>query len=60
MPEKFCDPKKDCFVIVGRKLEQFATFNNSNSTMFTATVHRVVLPYDTHRNSLLYFQDVPQ
>lgn len=60
MPEKICNPKQDCFVIIGKKLEQFAEFNNANSTMFRSTVHRVILPYNTQRNSLLYFQDVPQ
>jgi len=60
MPEKICTPKKDCFVIIGKKTEQFASFNNPDSKMFRATVHRVMLPYNTQRNSLLYFQDVPQ
>ena len=33
---------------------------NAGSTMYPATVHRVALPFETQRNSLLYFQDLPQ
>lgn len=59
MPEKYCNPKKDCFVILGLKMNRFATFSEAESKKFLPTLHRVVLPFNTHRNSLLYFQDLP-
>jgi len=49
--------RRDLFVIVGRKIE---FFSRNQPPMFKATVHRVMLPYNIERNSMLYFVDVPQ
>jgi len=50
-------PKKDLFCIMGRKIEIFASTNKD--TLYKATVHRVGLPYNTERYSILFFADVP-
>jgi len=55
--EKLVTPREDLFVIMGRKCELFSTVKESP---FKATTHRVALPLNTERNSLLYFVDVPQ
>jgi len=49
--------RRDLFVIIGRKIELFA---RKEPAFFKATVHRVVLPYNIERNSMLYFVDIPQ
>jgi isopenicillin N synthase-like dioxygenase len=54
--EKLVDPGKDMFVVVGRKIE---LFRQSKEPIFKATTHRVALPLNTQRTSLLYFLDVP-
>eukprot|EP01089_Gocevia_fonbrunei_P001631 TRINITY_DN11513_c0_g1_i1.p1 TRINITY_DN11513_c0_g1~~TRINITY_DN11513_c0_g1_i1.p1 ORF type:complete len:281 (-),score=49.62 TRINITY_DN11513_c0_g1_i1:8-850(-) len=55
--EKIADPGKDLFIIMGRKITQLST---NHSGLFIPTTHRVVLPPNTERNSILYFQDVGQ
>jgi len=50
--------RRDLFVIVGNKIEFFA--QSQEPPMYKATVHRVILPYNIERNSMLYFVDVPQ
>jgi len=55
--EKMVTPKEDLFVIVGRKTQLFSKQRDST---FKPTTHRVALPLNTERSSLLYFLDVPQ
>jgi len=50
-------PKIDLFCIMGRKMEIFAAANKD--PIYHATVHRVGLPYNTERHSILFFADVP-
>jgi len=55
--EKMVVPKEDMFVIMGRKME---LFSKQSPSVFLPTTHRVALPVNTERSSLLFFQDVPQ
>jgi isopenicillin N synthase-like dioxygenase len=55
--EKLVIPKEDMFVIMGRKMQFFSA---TTPSPFMPTTHRVALPLNTERSSLLYFQDVPQ
>jgi len=55
--EKLAEVRRDMFVIMGRKIELFA---KNQPSMYNATVHRVMLPYNIERYSMLYFVDVPQ
>jgi len=55
--EKLFDPRRDIFVIIGRKMTFFA---KNEPSCFKPTVHRVMLPYNIERYSMLYFVDVPQ
>jgi len=55
--EKLVSPLEDMFVILGRKMELLA---QETPPYFTATEHRVALPPDTERHSLLFFLDVKQ
>jgi len=55
--EKICNPKSDLFVIAGRKLPLFYQ-KGAQESPFKATRHRVALPLNTGRTSLLYFLDV--
>jgi len=57
--EALANPKTELFVIIGRKLQLLASSPQA-SKMFPATVHRVALPFDVERFSMLYFQDIPQ
>ena len=60
MPERVCRPLLDAFVIIGKKMHRLGEQDPSQEgSKFKPCVHRVALPYDTHRNSLLYFQDIP-
>jgi len=54
--EKMFEPG-DIFVIVGRKTTFFA---QEQPPYFSPTIHRVALPANSERDSLLYFFDVPQ
>jgi len=56
--EKIFDPRRDLFLILGQKIEIFAQ-NNKEKAKYQPTVHRVHLPYETARSSLLLFADVP-
>eukprot|EP01119_Soliformovum_irregulare_P023477 TRINITY_DN8196_c0_g1_i2.p1 TRINITY_DN8196_c0_g1~~TRINITY_DN8196_c0_g1_i2.p1 ORF type:complete len:175 (-),score=35.49 TRINITY_DN8196_c0_g1_i2:26-550(-) len=53
--EKVFNPHTDMFVIMGRKMQFFSA---QESSIFKATTHRVALPLNTERTSLLYFVDV--
>jgi len=57
MPEKICTPGRDAFLIIGTKLKLLSS--NGASKFIPPTLHRVCLPYETQRNSLLYFMDLP-
>jgi len=57
--ETMVQPGKDLFMIMGRKMQVLCQ-QGSDQSVFIPTVHRVVLPPDTERSSLLYFQDVGQ
>ena len=53
--EKINNPWTDMYLILGRKLEFFA----KEEKLFTPTVHRVIIPKNQKRYSLIYFCDVP-
>jgi isopenicillin N synthase-like dioxygenase len=55
--EKIVNPMEDMFVVLGRKMQLFA--QDQPSVLMPCT-HRVALPLNTERSSLLYFLDVPQ
>jgi len=55
--EKLVTPKEDLFVIAGRKMQ---LFSQQKESVFKPTTHRVALPLNTERCSLLYFVDIPQ
>jgi len=52
-PESMFDPKKHLFVIAGRKMELFTHKKEVKSTW-----HRVRIPVENERNSLLYFMEI--
>jgi len=56
--EKLADPGTDLFCILGKKMEILRS-NQNEDLKYEATWHRVILPYDTKRDSLLLFLDVP-
>eukprot|EP01124_Arcella_intermedia_P025729 TRINITY_DN4668_c0_g1_i1.p1 TRINITY_DN4668_c0_g1~~TRINITY_DN4668_c0_g1_i1.p1 ORF type:complete len:282 (+),score=71.59 TRINITY_DN4668_c0_g1_i1:40-885(+) len=54
--ETICTPKKELFCIMGRKIE---IFGSQEDPLYKATIHRVGLPYNVERYSILFFADVP-
>lgn len=59
--EKMFSPRRDMFMVLGQKTEIFCQEAGKKDYVarYQPTVHRVHLPYNTPRSSILLFADVP-